>query len=81
LVALLHHIRILLVLVIWSVGLDDALDAVDCAWYSVSSDELGEVPMHVRISQYDAHENDLLVKKVHRDTKVIGHALQTDHTI
>jgi hypothetical protein len=44
LIALLHHIGILLVLVIRPVGLDDALDAVDGARDPVRCDELGEVP-------------------------------------
>lgn len=44
LIALLDHIHILLVLVVGSVGLDDALDAVDGAGNAVCGDELGEVP-------------------------------------
>jgi hypothetical protein len=45
LVTLLHHIRVLLVLVVWSVRLDNALDAVDGAWDAVGGNELGEVPV------------------------------------
>lgn len=45
LIALLDHIVVLLVLVIWSVGLDDALASysVDCAWNALGCNELGEV--------------------------------------
>jgi hypothetical protein len=44
LITLLDYIRVLLVLVVWSVRLDDALDAVDGAGYAVGSDEASEVP-------------------------------------
>ena len=44
LVALLHYVAVLPVLVVWSVRLDDALDAVDSAWDAVCGDELGEIP-------------------------------------
>jgi hypothetical protein len=45
LVALAHHVLVLLVLVVGPVGLDDALarDAVDRAGDAARSDELGEV--------------------------------------
>lgn len=43
LVALLDHVCVLLVLVVWPVRLDDALDAVDGAGDAVGGDELGEV--------------------------------------
>ena len=44
LVSLLHYVGVLLVLVVWSVRLDDALDAVDGARDAVCGDELSEVP-------------------------------------
>jgi hypothetical protein len=44
LVTLLDNIHILPVLVVWSVGLDNALDAIDGAGNAVCSDELGKVP-------------------------------------
>ena len=45
LVALAHHVLVLLVLVVGSVGLDDALarDAVNRAGDAACGDELGEV--------------------------------------
>jgi len=45
LITLLYHIRVLLVLVVWSVRLNDALDAVDGARDAVGGNELGEVPV------------------------------------
>jgi hypothetical protein len=45
LITLLDDVRILLVLVVWSVGLDDALDTVDGARDAVCCDEFGEVPV------------------------------------
>ena len=39
-VSLLDHIRVLLVLVVWPVGLYDLVDAVDGAGYAVCRDEL-----------------------------------------
>jgi len=44
LVTLLDYVCVLLVLVVGSVGLDDALDAVDRAGYAVGGDESSEVP-------------------------------------
>lgn len=45
LVTLLYYIRVLLVLVVWPVRLNDALDAVDGAWDAVGGNEPGEVPV------------------------------------
>jgi hypothetical protein len=45
LITLLDDVRILLVLVVWSVGLDDALDTVDGARDAVCCDEFGKVPV------------------------------------
>lgn len=44
LVTLLDHVCVLLVLVVWSVGLNDALNAIDGARDAVGGDELGKVP-------------------------------------
>jgi hypothetical protein len=44
LVALLDNVHILLVLVVGSVGLDDALNAIDGAGNAVGGDELGKIP-------------------------------------
>ncbi len=44
LVALLDHVCVLLVLIVRSVCLDDALDTVNGAGYAVSGDETSEVP-------------------------------------
>lgn len=41
---MLNHIRVLLVLVVRAIRLDDAVDAVDGAWYPVTGDEFREVP-------------------------------------
>ena len=45
LVTLLHHIIILLVLVVWSVGLNNTLsgDTVDCARDPLSRNKLGQI--------------------------------------
>jgi hypothetical protein len=45
LVALLDHVRILLVLVVWPVRFNDALDAINGAGYPVRGDEFGEIPV------------------------------------
>jgi hypothetical protein len=44
LITLFDHVCILLVLVVWAIRLDDALDAVDGARNAVGSDELGKIP-------------------------------------
>ena len=44
LIALLDHVVVLLVLVIWTVGLDDLVDAIDSAWNTICSDEVAEIP-------------------------------------
>jgi hypothetical protein len=45
LVALLHNIIVLLVLVVWSVGFDDALSshAIDGTWNALGSNKLGKI--------------------------------------
>lgn len=43
-VAVLDHVGILLVLVVWSVRLDDPVDPVDGASDAVASDVLGQIP-------------------------------------
>lgn len=42
-ISLLDNVRILLVLVIWAVGFDDVVDAVDCAGNAVCGYEFGEI--------------------------------------
>jgi hypothetical protein len=42
-IALLNHICVLLVLVIWSVRLYYLIDAIDGAWYAVCGDKFGEI--------------------------------------
>lgn len=42
---MLHHIRILPVLVIRSGSLNHALDSIDGARDAIASDELGQIPM------------------------------------
>lgn len=44
LITLLDHVSVLLVLVIWPVGLDDALDTVNCARNPVCCNESGQIP-------------------------------------
>jgi hypothetical protein len=44
LVTLLNNVRILLVLVVGTVGLNDALDTVNGAWDTVCGNELGKIP-------------------------------------
>lgn len=48
-----HHVRVLLVLVIGSVGLDDAIDPVNRAGNAVAGDELGQVTAIEKHSQSD----------------------------
>jgi hypothetical protein len=45
LITLLDDVRILLVLVVWPIRLDDALDTVNGAGYPVRGDEFGEIPV------------------------------------
>jgi hypothetical protein len=42
-VTVLHHVRVLLVLVIGSVGFNNSIDAVNRAGNAVAGDELGQV--------------------------------------
>lgn len=51
-VAMLDHVGILLVLVIWPVGLDDTVDSVDRACDPVAGDELGQIPGAVSTTQH-----------------------------
>jgi hypothetical protein len=46
-IALLNHIHVLLVLVVWSVGLNHLVDAINRARHTVCGDEVGQVPGHV----------------------------------
>lgn len=42
-ITVLHHVGVLFVLVIRSVGLDDSVDPVDRAGNAVAGDELGQI--------------------------------------
>src|ERR1700761_6760234 len=64
-VAVFHHIRILLVLVIGTSGLDCPLHPVNCATNPTTSDELGQIP----------------VQEVHADAKCLCHRRQSDHSV
>ena len=44
LIALLDNVVVLLVLVVWTIGLDDFVDAVDSAWNAICGDEVAEIP-------------------------------------
>lgn len=44
-ITVFHHIRVLLVLGVGSVRLDNAVDTVNCACNTVAGDELGEIPI------------------------------------
>lgn len=43
-ITVFHHIRVLLVLVIRAIGLNDPIDAVNRACNAVARDELGQIP-------------------------------------
>jgi hypothetical protein len=57
LIPLLDHIGVLLVFVVWSVGLDDALDAIDGARDAVRGNEFGKVPDKVSMEQRNSGVN------------------------
>lgn len=92
LIPLLHHILVLLVLVIWPVGFNNALAryTIDCAWDAATGDELGQVPKAVA-SQSDYIEAiaqdgvirapRLPVQEIHCDTEIVRHALQAHDAI
>ena len=46
-ISMLHHIGILLVLVVRSVGLDDTVDSVNRACDPVAGNELGQIPVTI----------------------------------
>lgn len=46
-IALLHHIRVLLVLVVRPIRLDDPVDSINRACDAVAGNELGQVPVTV----------------------------------
>lgn len=52
-IAVLHNIRVLLVLVVWSVRLDDAIDPIDGACNPVAGNEFGKIP--VAVSQHSSN--------------------------
>jgi hypothetical protein len=45
LIALLDHVAVLLVLVVWSVCLDDFIDTINRAWNTASCNKVGKVPV------------------------------------
>jgi len=86
-VPLLHHIGILLVLIVRSVCLDDAIDPINRAWYAVCRDEFGQVPSN-RVSRVRAINGlkkellqDIPIEEIHRHAKVLCHAPQSHDSI
>lgn len=51
-ITMLHHIRVLLVLVVGSVRLDNPIDAVDRARNAVAGDELGQIPTDDQLDSF-----------------------------
>lgn len=43
---MLHHIRVLLILVVRSVRLNDAIDTIDGACNAVAGDKFGQIPAY-----------------------------------
>lgn len=85
-ITVLHHIRVLLVLVVGSVRLDDPIDAVDRARNAVAGDELGQIPTDDQLGSFNSRGGmteraNVPVQIVNSDTKVAGHALQSNHPI
>lgn len=64
LVALFDHIGVLLILVIGSVRLDDALDAVDGARDPIRGDELGEIPGRVLAANGEDKHTIIMTSKL-----------------
>lgn len=54
-ITMFHNVGVLLVLVIRSVGLDDTIDAVNCAGNAVAGNELGQ------ITKVESQSNESLV--------------------
>lgn len=81
LIALLNHIVVLLVLVVWSIRLDDFVDTVDCAWDAICGDEVGKVSIKTLVWASHHTQGNLLVQEVDRHAKVVGHAPQTNYTV
>lgn len=87
LITLSHNVLVLLVLVIGSVGLDDALagDAIDCTGDTTGGDEASEVTAcHVSlcfIGAWSNCEGVLPIQEVDGDTEIVGHALQADNSV
>lgn len=82
-IAVLHNICVLLVLVVRSVRLDDAIDPVDGACNPVAGNEFGKIP--VAVSQCNLTVNnsmvDLPIQVVDGDAEVAGHAVQANNAI
>ena len=84
-IAMLHHIRVLLVLVVGSVRLDNPIDSVDRARDAVAGDELGQIPADDQLDFVSrggiTKRANIPVQIVNSDTKVAGHALQSNHPV
>lgn len=74
---------VLLILIVGSVGLDNAIYSVNSARHAISRDELGQVPINVRLTGSHSFRVtlDLLVEKVDRDTKLVCHASHAYHSV
>ena len=83
LITLLYNIGILLVLVVRSVGFNDALSghAVNGTWDTFRCDELGQIPVRVSIMKDPKKKATLPIQEIDRDTEIVGHAFKTNHTV
>lgn len=83
LVALLHHIDVLLVLVIWAIRLDDFVDTINCARDAIHGDEVAEIPEDI-VSHSLRHRycwKHSLVQEVNANTKIARHASQPHNAV
>lgn len=86
-ITMLHHIRVLLVLVVGSVRLDNPIDAVDRARNAVAGDEFGQIPTDDQLDSFISRggmtkkKANVPIQIVNSDTKVAGHALQSNHPV
>lgn len=85
---MLHHIRVLLVLVVGPVGLDNPVDPIDRAGDPVARDEFRQVPKksrklgngNPRITA-DAGREYTPVQEIYRHAKIVGHTGQTHYPV
>lgn len=85
-ITVLDNIDVLLVLVVGSVRLDDAVDAIDGARYPVRGDEFGKITGEKRyviseVSCTRIPSNYLPIEEVYRHTEITGHAVQADDPV